>query len=128
MKTTQLKVRRVGVIGLAAVTGVTLMAVHPAPGDGPADGSARQSRQAGIRAYIDPQTGELGVPPPGTTTPPSVRAAGRRLTNIVEVPSTGSAGGVMINTKGRMAANVVATTDPNGKATVQCRQGGGNSE
>jgi hypothetical protein len=128
MKTTRLKVGRVGVIGLAAVIGATLMAVRPAPGDGPADGGATQSRQAGIRAYIDPQTGELGVPPPGTTTPPSVRAAGRRLTNIAEVPGTGSAGGVMINTRGRMAANVVATTDPSGKAAVQCHQGGGSSE
>ncbi len=120
MNTTRRRTRRGGVIGLAAVIGVSSIAVRPSMGEGPADSGATQSGQAGIRAYIDPQTGELGVPPPGRVAPPSVQAAGRRLSNLVEAASTGSAGGVMINTKGRVAADVVATTDPNGKATMQC--------
>jgi hypothetical protein len=47
-------------------------------------------------------------------------ALSRHVDDVVAVPSTGSAGGFMINTKGRFAASIVATTDPTGKTTAQC--------
>lgn len=120
MKTTQVASWGAGVIGLMAIGGVTVIAVRPSMAGGPADDSQAQSGKAGIRAYIDPQTGELGVPPPGTALPPSVEAAGRRTANLPEVPSMGPAGGVMVNTTGRVAADVMATTDASGKTTVRC--------
>lgn len=120
MKTTQARSWSAGVIGLIAIGGVAAIAVRPSMAGGPSDDTQAQSGKAGIRAYIDPQTGELGVPPPGTALPPSVEAAGRRTANLVEVPSMGSAGGVMVNTNGRVAADVTATIDLSGKTAVRC--------
>jgi hypothetical protein len=120
MTTTRVRSWRIGVIGLMAIGGVAAMAVRPSAAGGPPQSTSTQSGNAGVRAYIDPQTGELGVPPPGTMVAPSVQGTGRRTANLIEVPSTGSAGGVMINTKGRVAADVVATTDRAGKTTVRC--------
>ena len=72
---------------------------------------------AGVRAYIDPNTGEPGLPPSASAAP-SIGAA-RQEARLVEVPSTGPAGGVMINAKGRMA-DVLATTEGGGATTMHC--------
>ena len=119
MSTTRAGTWRMAVVSLAAVVGVTVAAMRLWGARDAPESGRWQSGRTGVRAYIDPETGELGVPPAGTAAP-SVRATSRRLANLVEVPSTGAAGGVMINMKGHLAADVVATADAGGKTTVQC--------
>jgi hypothetical protein len=115
MKATPAQSSRAGVIGLVLIGSALLVGARPSQAGGP------QQNGAGTRAYIDPHTGKLAVPPPGAATLPSAATAGRRRTaDFAEVPSTGSAGGVMINTKGRAAADAVATTDATGKTTARC--------
>ncbi len=115
-----------GVISLLLLGGVAASGVEPAPaGDVPAS-RVPHAGAAGVRAYIDPHTGELAVPPAGVEAPAQVNGALRRGSDdddMVAVPSTGSAGGFMINTKGRFAASIVAMTDSAGKTTAQCEAG-----
>ena len=120
MKTTPAKSSRAGIVGLVLIGGMLLVAARPSQAGGPEENGAAQVG-AGARAYIDPDTGKLAVPPPGAAALPSAANAGRRrTTGLTAVPSTGSAGGVMVNTKGRATADAVATTDAAGKTTVQC--------
>jgi hypothetical protein len=104
----------------AALVGVVAACSTAAAGGAPDHAQTQPANTAGVRAYIDPETGEPGVPPPGVVVAPSVQTSGRRAVPLVEVPSTGPAGGVMVNAKGRLRADVLATTDASGKTTARC--------
>lgn len=117
MNATRAGARRVRVLGLAAMIGVTAVAVRPTNAGGPSESGQAKS---GLRVYIDPETGKLAGPPAGVESVPTTQAGRREADTLIETPSGGPAGGVMVNTKGRYHADVMAATDAGGKATVRC--------
>ncbi len=86
----------------------------------------RPKESPGMRAYLDPVTGEFGVPPsweeealgtealvaPGA--PASTSDAG-----LVETPSPVPGGGVMVDLQGRFQSPLVATIGTDGKMTMR---------
>lgn len=77
----------------------------------------------GMRAYIDPVTGEFGVPPPGEAPSPEALAPGAAYSTsdegLVETPSPVPGGGVMIDLQGRFRGPLTATLDADGKMKMQ---------
>ena len=113
-------------ISLLASGSVVALAAFPTSGEPPgADMAKSSSTGPGMRAYIDPATGQLAVPPASERLERSGggAAAKEAVEGIVEVPSTGAAGGFMANTKGRFTSDVVATTDSAGRTTLECTAG-----
>ncbi|MGH9365715.1 MAG: hypothetical protein ACRD1B_10705 [Thermoanaerobaculia bacterium] len=78
-----------------------------------------QSPSAGMKAYIDPDTGEfLEQPPKGAeplVTPSAV------LPEPVPVEAPGPAGGVKVDVGGRFQTPLEATIGPDGKSVVRHR-------
>ncbi len=76
----------------------------------------------GFRAYRDPETGRLGVPPPktGAAQPPEPGVASSTTAEeFVETPSPVPGGGVAVGLKGRFRSSLTATVEPDGKVTIQ---------
>ncbi|MFT4570602.1 MAG: hypothetical protein ACI8TX_001160 [Hyphomicrobiaceae bacterium] len=118
-------------------TGLLLISTAPAVADcGGATGCAEASNQAlpsengppaaeagtalpaprnqGLRAYIDPETGELTAPPAeqpltAETAVPTPRAA-NEVPELVESEAPG--GGVMVNLQGHFLSNLTVSGDP----------------
>jgi len=122
-------------------TGMTLaavMAVHAGAGiaggfgDGAlADGEPAALQPAavqapvaaqGLRVYRDPQTGQLGPPPPGIQ-PPELTAAELRMLNRSDEglqSRTLPGGGIAVDLQGRYRSMAVATVGADGQAEVSC--------
>lgn len=92
---------------------------------GPPNG-AQPPPQAGMRAYIDPQTGELAEPPAGASSAAGTvnEAFSRSSEHLVEVQGTTPAGGVKVDVRGRFLSTFTATLDGAGKPAVGCRSTG----
>lgn len=91
-------------------------------GRGASAATAQVPAAAGMRAYVDPQTGAFTDPPPDTSAPePSEEAFSRSSVRLVEVPGTTPSGGVMVDVRGRFMTSFVATVDAAGKPAVHCR-------
>ena len=77
----------------------------------------------GMRAYIDPVTGELGVPPVWEAPSPEALAPGAAFSTssegLVETPSPVPGGGVMMRLQGRFRSPSTATLDADGKMKLQ---------
>ncbi len=75
-----------------------------------------------MRAYIDPETGQLTTPPedgqPVAVPAPQagLSTSGERL---VQVPVTGPVPGVIIRLQGRFRSSLTATVGPDGKARIR---------
>ncbi len=87
---------------------------------------AQPPPQAGMRAYIDPQTGEFAEPPPGAPSGAGTtsEAFSRSSERLVEVPGTTPAGGVKVDLRGRFLSTFAATVDAAGKPAAACRSTG----
>ena len=81
---------------------------------------------AGVRAYIDPETGELGAPPPDQAVqpvqpvldpPPASGVEAPELPELVEEP--GPVSGVMVDPKGKFDRPLTAEVGPDGRVTDQ---------
>ncbi len=75
----------------------------------------------GMRAYVDPETGELTVPPDDVRAAEAAAAAAAFSTShegLVEVPSPVPGGGVMLDLKGRFRSPLTATLSADGKVTM----------
>ena len=72
----------------------------------------------GMKAYVDPQTGEL-LPerPPDLPPEPASAALDHSTAGLVEVPAPG--GGSMIDLQGRFQSPLVATVAPDGTLRVR---------
>ena len=75
----------------------------------------RPQAAAGMRVYIDPETGEPTEPPPGFV--PEDRGVQAPLPR--EIPNPGPAGGYILDTSG-MSFDFEAKTAPGGKTTADC--------
>lgn len=96
-----------------------LLALHvPAWAQAP----TAQSPAGGQRAWIDPATGELGAPPPEALE--AEPAGGGAAAPWVVEPGWTSAGGVMIDLRGRPLYSFEARLTPEGEVVTDCvRQG-----
>jgi hypothetical protein len=118
------------VLGLLAMGGVVTLGVrwvragetHGGGGAVAAHASQAASVQpggGGVMAYINPETGEPDVPPPGAALPQAGAALAFPAEQMVEVPNPGPGGGYMIDTSG-LAFGITATIGKDGKATLNC--------
>jgi len=99
---------------------LALLALHvPARAQAPA---TAQIPASGQRAWIDPATGELGAPPPEALA--AEPAGGGAAAPWVVEPGWTSAGGVMIDLRGRPLYSFEARLTPEGEVVTDCvRQG-----
>lgn len=73
--------------------------------------------QAGMRAYIDPETGQIGVPNPLPQLPPEEKPGAEPVLHEEVLPD----GSVMIDLKGTGVDYLVMQIDPKtGKRTTRC--------
>ena len=73
--------------------------------------------QAGLRAYIDPETGQLGVPSPLPALPPEEKPGAEPVLHEEVLPD----GSVMIDLKGTGVDYMVMQIDPKtGRRTTRC--------
>ena len=78
---------------------------------------ATTTGQAGMRAYIDPETGALGVPSPLPQLPPEEQPGAEPVLHEEVLPD----GSVMIDLKGTGVDYMVMRIDPKtGKRTTRC--------
>ncbi|MCB1540519.1 MAG: hypothetical protein KDJ25_06610 [Rhodoblastus sp.] len=78
----------------------------------------------GMKIYVDPATGQVThSPPPNqpalTLTPAEQNAFSRSSQGLLEVPSSGPAGGVKVNLQGRFQSPLIATVGPDGRARIK---------
>jgi hypothetical protein len=107
--------------GSPAAAGVPSAAANALPAKEPA--SAAQAA-SGLLIHIDPQTGALLKEPdpnsPALQFPPALRdAISTSHDGLVEEQLTGPHGGVKVHLQGRFRNPLMATTDGNGKVTIQ---------
>jgi hypothetical protein len=90
----------------------------------PAVPASKHEPAAGMRVYVDPETGEFRPPPPDLLPqllPDAAPDAAPPVQVIPEVPGTTRAGGVKLDLGGRFQAAVVAKSGPGGSVTTQCQ-------
>jgi hypothetical protein len=75
----------------------------------------------GIRAYIDPATGQLVDTPPDSVPAPQLPADGVKtpVEEPVEIQSPVPGGGIKVDLKGRFRGPLTATVGPDGKIVIQ---------
>ena len=79
---------------------------------------------ANSRVYVDPKTGEIGTPPPGTQlalplAPEEKNALNSSSEGLVQVPSPVPGGGVMVDLQGRFRVQTVATIDAQSNLSIR---------
>ncbi len=82
---------------------------------------------AGMRVWIDPETGEFGVPPPEAAPPEALPEAALQFQSLsspseelVEVPGTTEAGGFTVELNGQFQRDLTVTPDADGKISIRC--------
>ena len=82
-----------------------------------------QEGTAGMRVYVDPNTGEITQPPAGAPAAETFEspepAFSTSSEGLVETPSPVSGGGVMLNLQGRFRSPLVATQGADGKISIE---------
>jgi hypothetical protein len=77
---------------------------------------------AGMRIYLDPQTGEVATPPPAVAAQSqkqSLQTVKPAVTELYETLSPTPGGGFMVELKDQFHSPVTATVDADGKVSVQ---------
>lgn len=83
-----------------------------------AAGADSVTGRAGVRVYVDPETGEFTAPPPDETVRPSVEASlSETGEGLVEKPAP--SGGFTVDLKGRFQAPVIAIPQADGSIDVR---------
>ena len=102
------------------------MAVFSAATTSAADDASANQSSAAMRMYRDPQTGQLGAPPPGALGSGSVTvseaAQPSAAQELTSEPLPG--GGRKVDLHGRFMAAVQRHADGSGTATHECVQAG----
>ncbi len=104
--------------------GLPPVALVPVPSDDP---WAEPQGAPGMRVYIDPETGQFGVPPPEAAPPEAGPEAALQLQSLstpseelVEVPGTTDAGGFTVELNGQFQMDLTVTPDADGKISIRC--------
>jgi len=85
---------------------------------------ARSDNAAGMRIYVDPTTGQIGTPPPGTISGARAAQGGGAAGGLTEVPSPADGGGVMVDLQGRFRSTIKAAREPDGSVSTGCTVSG----
>ena len=96
--------------------GLPPVALVPAPSDDP---WAAPQGAAGMRVYMDPETGAFGVPPPEAL-PEAALQLQSPSEELVEVPGTTDAGGFTVELNGQFQMDLTVTPDADGKISIRC--------
>jgi hypothetical protein len=72
-----------------------------------------------VRAYVDPETGELGVPL-SVQEPLTAAGSGAAAEPLVVVPGRTTAGGVMVDLRGQFPYDLRASVSNTGHITARC--------
>jgi hypothetical protein len=82
-----------------------------------------QEGAAGMRVYVNPNTGEIMQPPVGApaaeTTQSLEKAFSTSSEGLVETPSSVPGGGVILDLQGRFRSPLVATQGADGKISIE---------
>ncbi len=101
------------------------LSVHSLSAAEPQDANpAAPQGAAGMRVYIDPETGEFGVPPPdaGPEAALQLQSLSTPSEELMEVPGTTEAGGFTIELNGQFQRDLTVTPDADGKLSIGCAQ------
>src|SRR5262245_25742777 len=91
---------------------------------GAPDPGAPAPGAAGLRIYLDPDTGQAGPPPRGVLPgEPVTESLSTSSAGLVETAGTSAAGGVTVNLQGRFRRAMQATADDAGAARIDCVPG-----
>ncbi len=77
---------------------------------------------AGMRVYMDPETGEFGVPPPdaGPEAALQLQPLSTPSEELVEVWGTTEAGGFTVELNGQFQKFLTVAPDTDGKISIRC--------
>jgi hypothetical protein len=116
------------VLMFAVFTTAAMLATNgPTVGEKPISPAEQALTPSGYMIHIDPVTGRLAEPAPGTT--PIVfdaqlqNALSTSPEGLVEVNSPVEGGGTMIDLQGRFQSTMVSTVDKNGVLQAPCFSG-----
>lgn len=108
-----------GVVLLALVTSTCGYAA-----DDPADAAGQVPAQSSARVYVNPQTGEVGGPPPGVQ-PPGLSVAEQKMLSRssrgLEVRTLPS-GAMLLNLQGRFRNMSTASVNADGEVELHCSE------
>jgi hypothetical protein len=122
------RILRTSILGTSVLVGAlsTVFIGSDAQGGGTDDGAAAKppatnvpSSSAGMKVYIDPETGELLEQPPAGAEPLPTEAPSTPSQELEQVESPVPGGGVMV--RGRFQTPLEATIGPEGKPVVRHR-------
>ena len=130
-----LRIRATGLVSGWAL-GLWLFAIMPVAAEEPRPAQAGNSQlncvtpaspvaprgSAGMRAFVDPQTGELTGPPTGRppeVAPPPQAPLSTSDEGLAEVDVPRPGRGVMVDLRGRFRSALTATVGPDGKVRLQ---------
>jgi hypothetical protein len=82
--------------------------------------SGYDSQRSRLRAWVDPETGLLGAPAEEQLTHDGGGAAVVDSDDLVLVPGKTSAGGMMVDLRGRFAYSRRASVSPDGRVATRC--------
>ncbi len=115
---------RLGALKMVALSFASLLALslHSLSAAEPQDANpAAPQGTAGMRVYIDPETGEFGVPPEaGPEAALQFQSLSAPSEELVEVPGTTEAGGFTVDLKGQFQRFLTVTPDADGKISIRC--------
>ncbi len=117
---------RLGALKMAALSFASLLALslHSLSAAEPQDANpAAPQGAAGMRVYIDPETGEFGVPPEaGPEAALQFQSLSAPSEELVEVPGTTEAGGFTVELNGQFQIDLNVNKDADGKLSIHCVQ------
>jgi hypothetical protein len=129
-----MKARRYAPVFAVACVAAAALPATAEEGQQPAPhGGTDVSKDApGMRAFVDPQTGELvREPAPGTAplqpSPAERDAFSTSHQGLVEAPSPVPGGGFTLDLQGRFQSPLTATVGPDGTVTIQHQHADGPS-
>ena len=121
---------RLGALKMAALIFASSLALslHSHSAAEPRDAkTAAAQGAAAMRVWIDPETGEFGVPPPEAAPPEALPGAALQLQSLstpseelVELPGTTEAGGFTVELNGQFQSPLILTRDADGKTSIRC--------
>ena len=114
-------------VGTQGLPPVSLDLLVPAPSDDPLaepqDANPAGSQgAAGMRVYIDPETGEFGVPPPeaGPEAALQLQSLSTPSEELLQVLGTTQAGGFTVELNGQFQMDLTIIPDTDGKISIRC--------
>jgi len=83
--------------------------------------SIEHGQSAALRAWVDPETGQLSAPPASQAWSSVVRGgAAAGTTDLVIAPGRTTAGGVMVDLRGHFTYGLRASVSSEGRVTARC--------